>query len=312
MRIERLVLAWLLALASWVSAQPIVQPTDLAAAYAREVDRRWLLPPPEQAYYALQLSRALAEAGVAVTRDQLVVLVDRSAQVQAAMLWWLPVGGAAMLIGASPASTGRPSGFEHFETPTGVFDHTLDNADFRAEGTRNEFGIRGYGDKGLRVYDFGWVIGKRAWAPGEQAMRLQLHATDRDKLEPRLGERASKGCIRIPATMNRFLDHHAMLDAAYEAALAQGHKFWVLRPDREPTPLKAQPPPGTLGSTSTSSSSPTIVEVSRFGSGAPTCGCADGVCGVISISIGWAGLGESGVRIGGCIERAQASAGVAP
>jgi hypothetical protein len=171
MHIERFVLAGLLAAAPWVAAQPIAQPADLAAAYAREVDRRWLLPPPEQAYYALQLSRALADAGVAVARDQLVVLVDRSAQVQAAMLWWLPADGTAMLIGASPASTGRPSGFEHFETPTGVFDHTLDNPDFRAEGTLNAFGIRGYGDKGMRVYDFGWVIGQRAWAPGRPASR---------------------------------------------------------------------------------------------------------------------------------------------
>ena len=67
-------------------------------------------------------------------------------------------------------------------------------------------------------------------------MRLQLHATDRDKLEPRLGERASKGCIRVPAAMNRFIDHHGVLDAAYDAAFAQGRTFWVLRPDRQPTP----------------------------------------------------------------------------
>jgi hypothetical protein len=240
MRIHHLLmagsLALLLAAAPRAAAQPVMQPADLALAYAREVDKRLLPPPPEQAHYALLMTRALAAAGVLVGRDQFVVLVDRSAQVQAAMVWWLPTAGAAQMIGASPASTGRPSGFEHFETPTGVFEHTLDHPDFRAEGTRNEFGIRGYGDKGLRVYDFGWVMGRRGWAPGEQLMRLQLHATDRERLEPRLGERASKGCIRIPATMNRFIDRHAVLDAAYDEALARGQKFWVLRPDREPTP----------------------------------------------------------------------------
>ena len=235
-RLASLLMACITCVVAAAHAQTIVQPEDLAAAYAREVDRRLELPPPEQAQYALRLSRALEAANAKLERDQLVVLVDRAAKVQAAMIWWLPADGAAMWIGASPASTGRPSGFEHFETPLGVFDHSLDNLDFRAEGTRNELGICGYGRKGMRVYDFGWVIAKRAWAPGEQAMRLQLHATDPDRLEPRLGERASKGCIRIPATLNTFIDRRAVLDAAYDEALAQGRRFWVLRADREPTP----------------------------------------------------------------------------
>ena len=32
----------------------------------------------------------------------------------------------------------------------------------------------------------------------------------------RLGRPASKGCVRIPAAMNRFLDRHSILDADYE------------------------------------------------------------------------------------------------
>jgi hypothetical protein len=47
------------------------------------------------------------------------------------------------------------------------------------------------------VFDFGWALAPRGWASGEQ-----MHATDRALLEPRLGERESKGCIRIPATSN--------------------------------------------------------------------------------------------------------------
>ncbi len=212
------------------------QPADLTAVYARDVDRRLTLPEPEQAMYANLLARALQAAGVRIDRPQFVVLVDRSAFVQAAMLWWLPPEGPALLIGASPVSTGRPSGFEHFETPTGVFEHSLADPDFRAEGTANDLGIRGYGRRGMRVYDFGWVMARRGWAPGEQLMRLQMHATDPDRLEPRLGQRESKGCIRIPATLGTLIDHYAVLDAAYDEALREGQHLWVLQPGRQETP----------------------------------------------------------------------------
>jgi hypothetical protein len=242
--LARAIIAAIAALAACIAAPAHAQaddvpPIDLAMAYTREVDRRLDLPAHEQTAYAAQLAAALATAGVAIERPQFVLLVDRSAYVQAVMVWWWPAeagADAALLIGASPVSTGRPSGFEHFETPIGVFEHVLYNPDFRAEGTRNTLGIRGYGDKGMRVYDFGWVMGDRAWAPGRQLMRLQMHATDPARLEPRLGERASKGCIRIPATLNRWIDRHGALDAAYDAAVAEGRRFWLLRPDRQPTP----------------------------------------------------------------------------
>jgi hypothetical protein len=67
-------------------------------------------------------------------------------------------------------------------------------------------------------------------------MRLQLHTTDRERLEPRLGRRESKGCIRIPATLNALIDRYGVLDAAYEEAMATGREFWVLNRDRTPTP----------------------------------------------------------------------------
>jgi hypothetical protein len=67
-------------------------------------------------------------------------------------------------------------------------------------------------------------------------MRLQVHATDPARLEPRLGQPESKGCIRIPATLNRFIDRYGLLDADYNSALAEGRRFWVLRPERVPTP----------------------------------------------------------------------------
>ena len=45
---------------------------------------------------------------------------------------------------------------------------------------------------------FGWVIAERGWgAGGMSPMRLQMHATDPDRLEPRLGRAESKGWIRF-------------------------------------------------------------------------------------------------------------------
>ncbi len=55
-----------------------------------------------------------------------------------------------------------------------------------------------------------------------------MHATDPDLLERRLGSVQSKGCVRVPASLNRFIDRHGILDAAYEDALAAGDNFWVL------------------------------------------------------------------------------------
>jgi hypothetical protein len=219
-------------------------PTELTPVFERHVARHLLLPVPEQALYRTRLLAALAAAGVVIDRLQFAVLVDRNEHVQAAMLWWLAPGVSspardderAGWIGAAPASTGLPRGFEHFETPQGVFEHRLANPDFRAEGTKNAWGVRGYGDRGMRVYDFGWITAPRAWTSGEQPMRLQMHATDPAWLEPRLGERASKGCIRIPAAMNELIDRYGVLDADYDQAAASGRLLWQLRRDRIVTP----------------------------------------------------------------------------
>ncbi|HSE92298.1 MAG TPA: L,D-transpeptidase, partial [Methylomirabilota bacterium] len=208
-----------------------------SARFAAEVDRRLDVPPNDQQRYAVMLAQALAQAGVSDRGAQAFVLIDRSPQVQAGFVVLRTPAGGWHWLGAAPVSTGRPSGFEHFRTPTGVFAHTLDNPDFRAEGTLNEHNVRGYGLAGMRVFDFGWVAAERGWGRGGTSlMRLQMHATDPDRLEPRLGRAESKGCIRIPATLNTFLDRHGILDADYDAALARGDVLWVLRADREPIP----------------------------------------------------------------------------
>ena len=209
--------------------------TQLAPAYAAEVDRRLDLPDSEQRFYAETLSKSLA--GKNIEGAQYLVLVDRNEFVQAAMIYWMSAEREFYFIGASPVSTGKPGRFDHFKTPVGVFVHTIDNPDFRAEGTRNELGIRGYGRKGMRIFDFGWQQATKGWGKGgEGTMRLQMHATDPDILESRVGTAQSKGCIRIPASLNVFIDHYGILDADYDQALASGQDLWVLPKTRQPTP----------------------------------------------------------------------------
>lgn len=209
-------------------------PSELADVFRAQVDHR-LQPPPDEArrYGELALG-ALAQADIAPA-PQYVALVDRSPNVQAIFVYWLGDGAPPFLVGAATASTGRGGEFDHFETPLGVFELSTDNPDFRAEGTRNKFGIRGYGTKGMRVFDLGWQQARRLWGRGGiSTMRLQMHATDPDLLEPRLGSVQSKGCIRIPASLNRLLDHFGVLDADYLAAAAQGSPMWVLPADQTP------------------------------------------------------------------------------
>jgi hypothetical protein len=209
--------------------------TALAPLYAQQVDRRLDTPEREQRFYAELLAKNLAAEDS--QEAQYVVIVDRSKFVQAAMIYWMSADRIFHFIGASPVSTGKPGRFEHFITPTGVFEHTIDNLDFRAEGTRNQFGIRGYGRKGMRVYDFGWQTAQKGWAGGgESELRLQMHATDPDLLEHKLGTRQSEGCIRIPASLNAFIDHFGILDGDYQRAMAIGMNFWVLSKTREATP----------------------------------------------------------------------------
>lgn len=235
-------LALLLALAATTASA--AEPPDAAALaalradFAEAVPRRLAVPEDEARAYAQAAQAMLAMAGDTLARPQFVLVVDRHPRVQAALLFIAAAAPAPWhWVGAGPVSTGRPGGFEHFLTPLGAFAHTLANPDFRAEGSFNDNGIRGYGERGLRVFDFGWTTGERTWgAGGASPMRLQLHATDPARLEPRLGERASKGCVRIGAGFNRFLDRRGVLDADYEAALAAGTPLWVLPPDRQATP----------------------------------------------------------------------------
>lgn len=230
---------WIALIALWgfaCAAPALDSPLDLADRYAAEVDRRIELPLDERDRYADMLVATLRASGHWPLPAQYAVLVDRSKHVQAIMVYWIDPDGSAAFIGASPASTGKPGRFEHFLTPLGVFDHSVDHPDFRALGTKNERGIRGYGIAGMRVFDFGWVTAPKTWAPGQGVLRLQLHATDPQRLEPVLGVRRSKGCIRVPAALDVLLDRYGVLDADYERAMRENRHPWVMRADRAATP----------------------------------------------------------------------------
>jgi hypothetical protein len=91
-------------------------------------------------------------------------------------------------------STGKPGRFDCFTRPLGVFEHSTANPDFRALVTKNENGIRGYGRAAMRIFDFGWQRAVQGWGRDDEGeMRLQMHATDPELLEPRLGTAQVKG-----------------------------------------------------------------------------------------------------------------------
>lgn len=206
--------------------------------FARDVTRRLKVPATAQDEYGQRLQAALQAHDLGNLSGEYAVLVDRNENVQALFIYFRPAPSDRwVLIGASPVATGRPGEFDHFITPLGVFEHTPNNMDFRAEGTMNQNGIRGYGNRDMRIFDLGWAQGERGWGKGGiSQMRFQMHATDFDKLEPLLGIRHSKGCVRIPASLNVFLDHYGILDAEYQALVDSGKSLWVLHSDRQVTP----------------------------------------------------------------------------
>nr|WP_233835069.1 L,D-transpeptidase [Paraburkholderia sp. ZP32-5] len=210
----------------------------LRDVFAQDVNRRLKVPAAEQRAYADRLEAALDAHVLGNVSGEYVVLVDRNANVQALFIYFRAAPADAwQMIGASPVSTGRPGEYDHFITPLGVFEHTPDNMDFRSEGTENENHIRGYGRRDMRIFDLGWAQGERGWGKGGMSqMRLQIHATDPTRLEPLLGIRHSKGCVRIPASLNAFLDHYGILDAEYAQLVDSGKSLWVLKSDRQIMP----------------------------------------------------------------------------
>jgi len=192
----------------------------------------------EDAFKRLELSGARFDS------SQYFVYVDAARDRQLGFLAYYdadaPAGngrGTIVLIGADLVSTGKlRAGEDSFVTPTGTYENLLDNFGYRAQGTKNSKGWRGLGAKGSRVWDFGFQQGLRQFSQGvhPSQMRLLMHATDPDFGEPRLGAPDSKGCVRVSAQFNRFLDSRAVLDKHYEEFARANPATWLLRPDRTP------------------------------------------------------------------------------
>ena len=211
----------------------------LRGALMREVPDVIVDTPEGERGWIIQAKAVIAASAQTIDRPQLIVFVDRNPNVQQMRLVLARPDGAWDSLGGTKVSTGQMGRHDYYVTPTGVFLHTDAILDWRAEGTFNAQHIRGLGLKGMRVWDFGWQRANKGWGSEEEGdIRLLLHATDPDYLERRLGRPASKGCVRIPAAMNRFLDHHGILDADYEQAAKDDPRFKaLLLPDRTPTPL---------------------------------------------------------------------------
>lgn len=168
-----------------------------------------------------------------INENQYFLYVDRNPERQLIFVCFLDKENKKIIeIGRDKVSTGNPQRKgDYFFTPVGVFRNTVENSSYRALGTKNEQGWRGLGEKGSRVWNFGW---QRSYKIVNNAkvfidIRLLLHATDPDFGEQRLGEQDSKGCIRISGNLNKFLDHFGIIDRDYEK-----HNHWLLKKDREP------------------------------------------------------------------------------
>lgn len=184
---------------------------------AREVPSDIQASTVNDAKWIARVRAMLSASSYRLTTPQLVVAVDRNPSVQQLRVIFAGPMAQWLIIGGGQVSTGRAGRYGYFITPTGVFSHTTDIIDYRAEGTYNANHIRGLGIKGRRVWDFGWQTAVEGWRTDGRTgeIRLLMHATDPDVLERRLGHPDSKGCVRVSAAMNMFLDRHAVLDADY-------------------------------------------------------------------------------------------------
>lgn len=222
-------------------SQARAEAARLAHEMARSVPRYTAYTPAVRERFVALARQQVAAAQVVIDRPQILMVVDRNPRIQAlCFVLAFPGDVPWETLGGTPVSTGQSGRKFYYITPTGVFPNTPDRLGYRAEGTKNENGIRGIGAKGMRVWDMGWQKAVKGWRPDHETgdIRLEIHATDPDFLERRLGRPASEGCVRIPAAMNRFMDHYGLLDAQYERAASYDGRFRALLPkDRKPSPI---------------------------------------------------------------------------
>jgi hypothetical protein len=226
---------------------PTLEPIETEAAAARlqaellQQVHDLVRQSPASVQRWITLARAmLAAHGTPIDRAQVLVVVDRNPLVQQLVLIVAQPDAAWVVLGGTHVSTGQPNRHGYYITPTGVFLHDGSILDYRAQGTFNENHIRGLGVKGMRIWDFGWQWADKGWLhTGERGqIRLLMHATDPAYLARRIGRPASEGCVRVPADMNRFMDHHGVLDTDYQQVAPYVAAYRAILPDNaDPTPL---------------------------------------------------------------------------
>jgi hypothetical protein len=212
---------------------------DLAEAMAAAVPDA-VHPSPAQQAALIALGEGMAAADhLFIRQPQIVLIVDRAPRVQLLAMTLARPDGDWQILGARHVSTGKPGRLQHFRTPVGVLLNDGSEIGYRAQGTFNQNHIRGLGVKGMRVWDFGWQT-TDDWRTPEATMevRVEMHATDPNVLEQRIGRADSEGCIRLPDALNRFLDRHGVIDAAIERlGETDGGYRALLSPELDPTPL---------------------------------------------------------------------------
>jgi hypothetical protein len=105
----------------------------LESALAGEVPNLIVDQPQAAQEWIARASAMVAETGMTINRPQLLVVIDRNPRVQQMRLVLAQPQGQWEDLGGTKVSTGRPVGYEHFLTPTGVFLHTDRIVDWRAE-----------------------------------------------------------------------------------------------------------------------------------------------------------------------------------
>jgi Legume-like lectin family len=213
-------------------AAPVNNWATVSKSYEDSVQQ--IVLTPEEKNEVLALVNPKAPENEKFTFSQYFVVVDRNPEKQNAFLAFYDAETKKIEISnPTKVSTGSKAK-KHFITPLGWFEHTTDNGSYRALGTKNENGIRGIGKKGMIVFDFGWNKANAGWKENFIIdIRFQMHATDPDRLEQRLGKPDSQGCVRIHSSFNEFLDKFGILDKHYEES---ADPKWVLRKDRTPVP----------------------------------------------------------------------------
>jgi hypothetical protein len=236
--------------ASYAAPAPIGEPSlssgmvamdaDLiAAAMAREAPAPVSLSAERQQALVSLAQQMATEDHLFIRQPQLVLIVDRAPHAQLLAMTLAEPDGGWRILGARHVSTGKPGRLQHFKTPVGVLLNDGSEIGYRAQGTFNQYHIRGLGVKGMRVWDFGWQTTDDWRTPGAtMEVRVEMHATDPSVLEARIGRADSEGCVRLPDSLNRFLDRHGIIDAAIERLgdSDSGYRA-LLSPELDPTPL---------------------------------------------------------------------------